>query len=265
MPDELKAIIAHELAHFTGNDTVYSRWFYPIYRGTSSALIDMANVGASGSNNVAWASLALIIPMRVLRVYLEIFARIENHIGRQRELRADYFAAKASSSTIMASALIKAHVYGALWHQVLEKWIVDALNEDKVFRNISEVFASTFLSEKSLLQEIAQDSSTHLTHPTDTHPSLRERLNALSENRIEDLGIEGETAASLFSNLSSLEEKLTEYETSLIAQYHPNVNREKLEKEAEIDFSQRVLCSDGNCIGVINEQGVCNTCGKDFG
>jgi hypothetical protein len=35
-------------------------------------------------------------------------------------------------------------------------------------------------------------------------------------------------------------------------------------KEVEIDSSQRILCSDGNCIGVINEQGVCNTCGKPY-
>jgi hypothetical protein len=38
----------------------------------------------------------------------------------------------------------------------------------------------------------------------------------------------------------------------------------KTEKDAEIGFSQRILCSDGNCIGVINEQGVCNTCGKPY-
>jgi len=37
---------------------------------------------------------------------------------------------------------------------------------------------------------------------------------------------------------------------------------DKREKEVEIDFSQRVPCSDGNCIGVINKQGVCHTCGK---
>ena len=34
--------------------------------------------------------------------------------------------------------------------------------------------------------------------------------------------------------------------------------------EDEIDFSQRIVCSDGNCIGVINEKGVCNICGKPF-
>lgn len=30
------------------------------------------------------------------------------------------------------------------------------------------------------------------------------------------------------------------------------------------DFSRRVLCSDGNCIGVVNEQGVCKVCGKPY-
>ncbi len=34
--------------------------------------------------------------------------------------------------------------------------------------------------------------------------------------------------------------------------------------EVEIDFSERKLCSDGNCIGIINEQGVCNICGKPY-
>jgi hypothetical protein len=34
--------------------------------------------------------------------------------------------------------------------------------------------------------------------------------------------------------------------------------------DEKIDFSERVLCSDGTCIGVINEQGVCNECGKPY-
>ena len=33
---------------------------------------------------------------------------------------------------------------------------------------------------------------------------------------------------------------------------------------SEVDFSERTLCSDGNCIGVINEQRVCNICGKPY-
>lgn len=33
-------------------------------------------------------------------------------------------------------------------------------------------------------------------------------------------------------------------------------------KEETMDQLERVLCSDGSCIGVINERGVCNICGK---
>ncbi len=36
------------------------------------------------------------------------------------------------------------------------------------------------------------------------------------------------------------------------------------EKEEALDFSKRLLCSDGNCIGVINDQGFCKICGKPY-
>jgi len=41
---------------------------------------------------------------------------------------------------------------------------------------------------------------------------------------------------------------------------YPSSN--KTEKDAKIDFSQRTMCSDESCIGTINDQGVCNICGK---
>jgi hypothetical protein len=39
---------------------------------------------------------------------------------------------------------------------------------------------------------------------------------------------------------------------------------ELAEKETPVDWENRKLCSDGACIGVINEQGVCNICGKPY-
>jgi predicted amidophosphoribosyltransferase len=36
------------------------------------------------------------------------------------------------------------------------------------------------------------------------------------------------------------------------------------EDETQQDFSKRLLCSDGNCIGVINEEGLCKVCGKPY-
>lgn len=228
--EEFKAIIAHELAHFTGDDLIYSRRFYPVYRGTVTALNDMANVGSSESDNSGWMRLALIVPMWILQSYLEVFSRIERGISRRRELRADSLGAKASSTSTMTSALVKVYTYGLLWGQHSEEWIVEALNEGKVFTNISNLFVQVFTPEESLLKQIAQDSSSRLTHPTDTHPSLKDRLSALGEQPLLKLGTEGESAADLFPDLATLEEKLTQIETSLVAQYHPGVDREKLQK-----------------------------------
>lgn len=40
--------------------------------------------------------------------------------------------------------------------------------------------------------------------------------------------------------------------------------KELVEEETSTDWGSRRLCSDGTCIGVINEQGVCNICGKAY-
>lgn len=42
------------------------------------------------------------------------------------------------------------------------------------------------------------------------------------------------------------------------------INQPLIEPEEEIDFSKRILCSDGTCIGVVNEQGICKVCGKPY-
>ena len=39
---------------------------------------------------------------------------------------------------------------------------------------------------------------------------------------------------------------------------------ELIVEETSIDWKSRRLCSDGTCIGAINEQGVCNICGKPY-
>ena len=36
------------------------------------------------------------------------------------------------------------------------------------------------------------------------------------------------------------------------------------EEGGGIDFSQRILCSDGSCVGIINEEGICNICRKPY-
>ena len=40
--DEMKAVLGHELAHYKGLDTRFSRRFYPIYRGATQGLVSVS-------------------------------------------------------------------------------------------------------------------------------------------------------------------------------------------------------------------------------
>ena len=42
------------------------------------------------------------------------------------------------------------------------------------------------------------------------------------------------------------------------------VSQETPTADEDNDFSKRVLCSDGTCIGVVDERGICKVCGKPY-
>ena len=38
----------------------------------------------------------------------------------------------------------------------------------------------------------------------------------------------------------------------------------RMKVEERVDFSERILCGDGNCIGVIGPDGRCKECGRPY-
>ena len=77
-------------------------------------------------------------------------------------------------------------------------------------------------------------------------------------------GTKVEKDLDVMGTLKNAFEKRTgiELNNKEVSRFSPKTKKSKI--EVEIDFSRRILCSYGNCIGVINEQGVCNTCGKPY-
>jgi hypothetical protein len=43
-----------------------------------------------------------------------------------------------------------------------------------------------------------------------------------------------------------------------------NQARKQIRTESESEWDKRILCSDGNCIGVIGPDGRCKECGKPY-
>jgi Zn-dependent protease with chaperone function len=173
--EEVTSIIGHELAHFSGSDTIYSKRFAPAYRGLYSAMHDLAQ-----SDNGARGLLA--IPVRVVvQFVLSSFEPAEKKISRARELRADELGAQAGSPESLSSALVKLSVLTAIWNAEFQEMIA-RVRQGRFTRNMSINFverAKYDVDQDKAAGFVAEGLDAETAHPTDTHPITRLRIQNL--------------------------------------------------------------------------------------
>jgi hypothetical protein len=239
-PEQADAIIAHEFAHFTGADTVVSRRFYPVYAGTATALRHMEELGASESDEGAAASLALIPSMMLLGWYLKGFMHIERGISRSRELRADALAAKTTSAPALAGALTVATAYAPQWAGI-EDPVERALWDGKAYENLAAFFAGACGDHPQVVREVAATNAGVIPHPTDTHPPLNVRIQALG---LDDASLATlidsytprmfeQSAASFVDDINTHEARLSQIITESVAErIGPNLKKIQRRRQA---------------------------------
>lgn len=215
--DELASIIGHELGHFRGEDTAYSLRFAPVYAGLGSALGVMQTDDEEGASGIA-----KIPAQAILSFMYEVFAQNETAIGRERELKADEAGAEASSPLALATSLIKVSLFAAFWPHAREQ-NVERLNEGKITRNLSKVFqdsAKYDVAHENIENILDSVMEIMIPHPTDTHPSVGTRLNALGIERSQItkdmLLIPSGSAVELIDDFEEIEEETTMFEHRLM-------------------------------------------------
>lgn len=171
---ELDGIIGHELGHYKGLDTKFSKRFFPIYRGTSKAIYELHVAGGEGSG-----AIALLPAIAIFSYFLESFSKAESKISRYRELLADKEGAIASDNSSMASALVKVHAFSPLWEN-LQHAMIEALQKRQMFTNASKTFYDA-IAENANPEILKGLSDSTLFHPTDSHPPLSVRLKSLEK------------------------------------------------------------------------------------
>ena len=169
---EFTAVVGHELGHFKGQDTRFSKRFYPIYRGSASCIAALQVAGGEGSGVIA-----LLPAIAVLSYFLESFSSAERRLSRDRELAADQTGAGVTDSQVMATALVKVHAFSGVWAG-LQQAAAKAVREGRAFVNASAVYADA-VSRTATAEALHGITETHLSHPTDTHPPLSARLQSL--------------------------------------------------------------------------------------
>lgn len=206
---EIGAVIGHELAHFAGDDTAYSLRFLPIYDGVHRSLCGLLDTMAASDPIQG----RLMRPSFMLGMFfMQRFDHAVNHWSRERELLADAAGARLVGNAAAASALLRVSVLQAPIDDALMTQCENAAERDLPAAVLNALQGAT-------LHLPAEALEIHQPHPTDSHPSHGERLQALhvpledamlSATRAVDAEAANAQLDACFSAPHTLREQLTQ-------------------------------------------------------
>lgn len=172
---EMLSIVGHELGHFMGEDTVFTKKFAPKYLSAEHTYAELHKAG-----------IGTLSVRPQLDFCLDMFLAAKRMIGREREFAADQVGSKLAGAFVSASALVKVHLLAeAFDHKAVKEF---ELQRDLIQQNamgdeargatlsLQQAAQDLLSEEKDLLVKLLEQ---HTWHPFDTHPSLVERLQAL--------------------------------------------------------------------------------------
>jgi len=177
---QVAAVIAHELGHFTGEDTAYGRRFTPIYRSLVSSIVAVTNEDDDDDDGLrAWAT----APASLYgKWFLQHFDAAVHHWSRERELAADAFSSRVAGSEPSALALLRSAVLHAIVDEaLLHNRQLPPQQREGVLPMVRRLVAERGLGDP---HEHLDDQQ---AHPLDTHPTLKQRLDALGVAMTTDL------------------------------------------------------------------------------
>jgi Zn-dependent protease with chaperone function len=222
---ELRAVIGHELGHFSGGDTAYTIRFAPVYMGLAKASEVFSARGRPITRLLSLPSKFLIDDL------IYAFSVVERRIGRQREHRADQHGAQVSSPEDIAYSLLKSSLLGSMWGSQMEGVVTRGM-QGRFSRNIVRSFSESVRLDVDrariapLLEFALGDS---VRHPIDTHPPTEDRLAAFGLNLgaicAEDTVLHRFYGAPKVTdgldNMTALEEDLTALQYHLMSEMWP--------------------------------------------
>ncbi|MGV3756640.1 MAG: M48 family metallopeptidase [Verrucomicrobiota bacterium] len=162
---EADAVLAHELGHFSGEDTVYSKRISPL-------------LGKYGHYLEALHQGGLSKPVfHFMFFFWNLYQMALSKISREREFRADRIGAELTSPGDIARSLVKIAAYCQYRFKVQSTLFeTDASMESMdVFQRIEHGFPK-FMSESVQGTELGEAGT---PHPFDTHPPLQSRLQSM--------------------------------------------------------------------------------------
>jgi hypothetical protein len=210
--DELCALLAHELAHFSRTTEGYARRVVPFYIAAVRALERLDRRAHGIQAAAVWP------PKELLRFFLSGMQEA-GHNGHD-EAEADRQAAAVCGPAALGSALVKVQAFAPAWHAVIGA-MFDAVSARTQYVNASQLFAEVVASNAGR-ERLVGIGQLRAEHPSDRHPMLAERLTALDLPlaAIADAALAAppaQAAVALVEGYAGIEQALSAAEHELIA------------------------------------------------
>jgi Zn-dependent protease with chaperone function len=163
---EFKAVLAHEFGHYHAGDIRLGPWIYKTQASIGRMLRQVHGTVLHG----------------IFLSYGKVFMRLTHAVSRRQEFIADEMAARFAGAGATISSLRKVHGAATAFPSFWQGELAPVLGAG-FLPPIAQGFAS-FLSSVRIapvMEAVIRDAEARgETNPLDTHPSLRERVLALS-------------------------------------------------------------------------------------
>ncbi len=202
---EMRAVLAHEFAHYYSGDTKMGPW---VYKTQSAMIRAFRNIGSLGQlGRIAALQFMNMVATFILKWYFIFFLRVINFVSRKKEYRADELACLVAGAEPLVQGLRKIHGASMAWGPYWNSEVVPVLNQGckpAIADGFSRFLAAPQIEEqvtKGIEREIAEGK----TEPYDTHPPLRDRIAAIEKFVAEPSEKDEEMAISLLDKPESTE------------------------------------------------------------
>ena len=172
--DEFRAVLAHEVGHLAGSHGRFAAWVYRL-RTSWSRLMERLD------DDQHWGMGLL---RRFVNWYAPLFSAESFAVARQQELAADRSAQDVAGASAAAHALVRLEIANAYLGQSFWPAIFRGVNSTSeppvgVLASMAEGASSQISAD--FAQAAVTRALSRSSDVLDTHPSLRDRLDALGE------------------------------------------------------------------------------------
>lgn len=172
-PEEMRAILAHEFGHLSGNHSRFSGWIYRIRQTWQRIMFAFEGNDSWGGHLMA----------KFFNWYSPIFDAHSFALARKNEYEADAVSAKLTSPEIATTALVNTHatapyVDESYWTHFFKFADQQEKPPHAPYAGLNQFLSKNPIAKQEMLARVKAEMQRE-THYSDTHPSLKDRLKAI--------------------------------------------------------------------------------------